>query len=81
MAGYQPSDRIGEGRNTVSKRHQSSRRKSYGRRQHEVRERAERRREPGESQAAWDERAESAAIDAFGFLDAPSPVLRLALGE
>ncbi len=61
-----------EERTSMSKRHQSSRRRSYGRRQHELRERTERQDPVSDRRAAGAESGE-AERDGFAFLDLDLP--------
>jgi len=76
------ASRVARGGATVSKRHQSSRRRSYGRRQHELTGSTTRF---GTAIVAadfdadgWDQPAQS---DPLAFLDPRAPRLRFAVGE
>jgi hypothetical protein len=77
-----PSSRVRRGGATVSKRHQSSRRRSYGRRQHELHERdAYRRNVPASFETdadGWDAPSPS---DPLAFLDPRAPRIRFAVGD
>jgi hypothetical protein len=68
-----------EERTSMSKRHQSSRRRSYGRRQHELRERPDRH----DSISIEELRAEpdEAERDGFGFLDLKPRRLSFAVSD
>ncbi len=67
---------------TVSKRHQSSRRRAYGRRQHEVHERAgNQRHNPTMEEMDLDAFGVSSQVDPFAFLDPRAPRIRFAVGE
>ena len=77
-----PASRVARGGATVSKRHQSSRRRSYGRRQHELHERdTSRRHNPLAAELdldGWDQPAQG---DPLAFMDPRAPRLRFAVGE
>jgi hypothetical protein len=68
-----------EERTSMSKRHQSSRRRSYGRRQHELRERTE-RHDPSSIDELHAESAD-AERDGFGFLDLEPRRLSFAVSD
>jgi Mlc titration factor MtfA (ptsG expression regulator) len=67
---------------TVSKRHQSSRRRSYGRRQHEVHEREGNRRHlQAQEESGLDAYGASSPADPFAFLDPRQPRIHFSIGE
>lgn len=79
---HNPASRVVRGGATVSKRHQSSRRRSYGRRQHEMHERdTSRRHNPLAAELDYDGWDQPAATDPLAFLDPRAPRLRFATGE
>jgi hypothetical protein len=66
---------------SVSKRHQTSRRRAYGRRQHELHEREGRRHFQESPESAFDEPAATSSNDPFAFMDPRLPRLRYVLGD
>lgn len=68
-------------RKSVSKRHQSSRRKTYGRRQHELRERVDRHGAPEPTEFGYDDDRASGSSDAFAHVDQRMTRLRFGYGD